>query len=107
MIGFLFMLSAMEFTNTPMENEIAHPRGRYPVFGTEPTEAEIVALGTPPAAQDPRIPMHGYYPDSRPEWIAHHRAILRDAPTQPWKILFIGDSITQGWLRTEEWRKTF
>lgn len=95
------------FTNSPMEDEIVHHVSKFPVFGTEPKDAELEALGRPPVAQDPRIPTHGFYPDSPKEWLAHHRAILRDEASQPWQIVFLGDSITQGWLKTQEWNTFF
>jgi lysophospholipase L1-like esterase len=98
---------AFAFTNSPMEDELVHHATKFPVFGTEPTDAELEALGSPASAQDPRIASHGYYPDSPKEWLAHHRAILRDEASQPWQIVFLGDSITQGWLKTQEWNEYF
>ena len=107
MISILLLTSAMmenyTFSNSPMEVAVIHKTGKYPIFGTEEPMDVIEKLGTPPSAQDPTQPMHGFYKDVPQEWLAHHKAILRDAPTQKWNIVFLGDSITQGWLGTKEW----
>ena len=58
-------------------------------------------LPTPPewGAQDPTTPLHGFFPDDPAGWMAMHDRHIAEAQArkEEIEIVFLGDSITQGW----------
>lgn len=51
----------------------------------------------PPDVQNPTVAMHGYFPDFPTAWLAFHRGYLEEVKKGNAQIVFLGDSITQGW----------
>jgi lysophospholipase L1-like esterase/photosystem II stability/assembly factor-like uncharacterized protein len=51
----------------------------------------------PPATQDPCLPFPGFFPDYPKAWMAFHNQYVEQAKQREAEIVFLGDSITQGW----------
>ena len=68
---------------------------------TSPQPIRWNELPDPPewGEQDPLIPLHGYFPDNPPDWMAMHDRHVAEAQARKdaIQIVFLGDSITQGW----------
>jgi lysophospholipase L1-like esterase len=47
--------------------------------------------------QDPLIPLPGYFPEAPDEWMERHQRFCDIAAEGGGRVLFIGDSITEGW----------
>ncbi|MBC8138575.1 MAG: hypothetical protein H8F28_22065 [Fibrella sp.] len=62
-----------------------------------------------PAKLDPITPMHGFWADYPTSWLNYARTLKNDAQTQKPDVVFLGDSITQGWKDAGkmEWEKRF
>ncbi|BDI27955.1 hypothetical protein CCAX7_000060 [Capsulimonas corticalis] len=58
---------------------------------------ETPALGPVTEVQDPLVPLHAYWPDNPDGWRDRGRELAREARSLDSRILFLGDSITQGW----------
>jgi lysophospholipase L1-like esterase len=65
----------------------------------EPVDAKLI----------PTTPLPGYYPEYPKAWIVFHEANLKRAKQGGVDLLFLGDSLTQGWTGAgkELWDKTF
>ena len=62
----------------------------------------------PPEKQDPVTPERGYYKDYPQAWNQLHASFVARAAKGDIDVLFLGDSITQGWGNQKElWRKEF
>ena len=61
------------------------------------------------AAQDPLVPMPGWFADNPEGWLDMHNSFCARASRGDVRVLFFGDSITQGWLYEgeAEWNKRF
>jgi lysophospholipase L1-like esterase len=59
-------------------------------------------LTQPPATQDPTVPMHGYFKDYPPAWMNFHTGFVAQAKQGKAELVFLGDSITQGWGNQKE-----
>lgn len=51
----------------------------------------------PPQVQDPTVPMQGYFPEYPQAWMNFHKMFVERARQGNVSIVFLGDSITQGW----------
>lgn len=60
-------------------------------------EQTDVALSPPPARQEPTEPMYGYFADDPRRWLEMHESFVERARRGDARIVFLGDSITQGW----------
>ena len=72
---------------------------------TDPTSAA-------PAKDKPNVPAHGFYPDFPQAWLNTHNSFVarsKENTAKPIKIIFYGDSITQGWNGEgkDVWEKNF
>lgn len=90
-------------------------------FAITPESAvkEIAARNTAPelkapkepadASRVPIMPVPGYYPEQPRAWQAFHESFVKRARQGGIDVLFLGDSITQGWSTTGEdsWEKHF
>ena len=64
------------------------------------------AVVPPPAKQDPLTPERGYFKDYPKAWSNFHRSFLDRADKGDIDLLFLGDSITQGWNEQKDlWKK--
>ncbi|RBP35375.1 lysophospholipase L1-like esterase [Roseimicrobium gellanilyticum] len=85
----------------------------------ESSVKEIAALNVVSAPKSPKEPgdvtkvpttaVPGYYPEQPHAWQAFHESFVRRARQGGIDVLFLGDSITQGWSTTGEdpWEKHF
>ena len=62
-----------------------------------------------PAVQDPTVPMYGYFAQYPQAWMNFHKMYVAEAKKGKAQIVFLGDSITQGWTDggKAEWEKRF
>jgi lysophospholipase L1-like esterase len=61
-------------------------------------DPEILALAMGDwGAQDPLSPLPGYFPEVPEEWLSRHNRFLDRAAQGEIDVLFLGDSITEGW----------
>ncbi|MCW5935276.1 MAG: GDSL family lipase [Fimbriimonadia bacterium] len=51
-----------------------------------------------PEIQDPTVPLHAYWSDSPTAWLERHRGNVDRAQRGDAQIVFLGDSITEGWM---------
>jgi lysophospholipase L1-like esterase len=67
------------------------------------------ATVAPPDVQDPTVPLHGYFKDYPQTWLNMHRGFVAEAKKGTARVVFLGDSITQGWGNEgkAEWDKRF
>ncbi len=78
-----------------------------------PTRIPYSSLPIPPewGDQDPTTPVHGYFPDAPSEWMARHDRFNEEAEARrdEIKVVFLGDSITEGWAGAgqEIWNKRY
>ena len=79
-----------------------------------PTEATPEATPddpvlAPPTPATPTEPMHGYWPDYPNAWLETHHRFVAEAQKGEAQVVFLGDSITQGWGANgkSEWDKRF
>ncbi|WP_299413443.1 GDSL-type esterase/lipase family protein [Acaryochloris sp. IP29b_bin.148] len=63
----------------------------------------------PPKKQDPTVPMHGYFPKYPQAWLKLHQKHLKRAhKRKKVNMVFLGDSITQGWQKHKKlWQKHY
>lgn len=62
----------------------------------------------PPKQQDPTIPMHGYYPKFPRAWLKLHQQHLKQTQRRQINVVFLGDSITQGWRKHKQlWQQYY
>lgn len=59
--------------------------------------------------QDPLVPLPGYFPEDAEEWMSRHNRFSAIAAAGGVRVLFIGDSITEGWGGdgADTWAKHF
>jgi lysophospholipase L1-like esterase len=53
--------------------------------------------GPTPEVQNPTVAMRGYWSDYPQAWMQTHQSLVENAKKANPKIVFLGDSITQGW----------
>lgn len=75
---------------------------------TTTAKAEYATV-PPPDIQDPTVPMHGYWPDYPSAWLSFQHTLADNIKKEQPKLVFIGDSITQGWSENgkAEWNARF
>ncbi len=62
-----------------------------------------------PAKGKPWEQAHGFYPKYPGAWLGHHRRLVKQAKKSDAEVVFLGDSITQGWTNAGKsiWEKQF
>jgi lysophospholipase L1-like esterase len=66
------------------------------------------AVVPPPEKQDPLTPERGYFKDYPHAWNNFHKFFLERAAQGDVAVLFIGDSLTQGWNDQKDlWKKEY
>lgn len=75
----------------------------------ETRKDSATALGPMPDVQDPLVPHHGWCPDNPEGWVRRSRQLAGEAQGANPAIVFLGDSITQGWADEGrcEWDRRF
>lgn len=62
----------------------------------------------PPKKQDPTVPMHGYFPKYPQAWLNFHQQYLKQTRKRKINVVFLGDSIIQGWKNHKQlWRQHY
>ncbi len=80
------------------------------ISGADASNAVVIPEHQPqPAKLDPVTPMHGFWPDYPASWLSYARTLKNETQSRKPAVLFLGDSITQGWKDTgkAEWEKRF
>jgi len=68
----------------------------------------VLAVGIAPIAAEDAKPHAAITPAPRDEkWMVRHEAINKAAQAGPIELVFLGDSITQGWNNNEVWKKYY
>ncbi len=75
----------------------------------EVTLAEVESVGYLPGVSDPNVPGANFYEDVPLEWLSVHRDHKREAGSARPRIVFLGDSITEGWCGSGKtgWDRSF
>lgn len=85
--------------------------GDAPVDPGKVLSPEERMVGGPPPKGLPSEEGWGYYPQFPTAWLSHHRSLLERTKKGGLKVMFFGDSITQGWTDPNggkaEWDKRF
>lgn len=68
-----------------------------PVNGGQALSEDKLLTGGPPAKDRPDVPGWGFYPQFPSAWLNFHHGFLDRTKQDNVSIVFLGDSITQGW----------
>ncbi len=69
-----------------------------PCFGQAPAGGAESITSAPPAKGKPWEPAWGFWPKFPADWQTTHQGLVGRIKNGPVKILFIGDSLTKGWM---------
>ena len=68
-----------------------------PVDGGQALSEDQLMAGGPPGKDKPAVPGWGFYPQFPSAWLNFHRGFLDRTKQGDVSVVFLGDSITQGW----------
>lgn len=81
--------------------------GRDPGAGAQPKSVARVKPQGPPKAKHSSDPAEGFYPDYPHAWQQVVDGQLKRAKEGPARLVFIGDSLTQGWSEQPRWKEHY